>query len=147
MKVQSSFDRDRQAWKVGVADDLAELLLGFEHPGGGPPQPHLAGGPVLDVALCGADGVDHRLGRVGGLERAAELAADPELDHRERLVHPFPKRAGGAGMRVVELVGEPGELLERALIVGLAPRPAEPGLDRWAVALGEVLHDVSFFVP
>ena len=102
---------------------------------------------MLDVALRGADGVDHRLARVRGLERASELAADPELDHRERLVHPFPKRAGGAGMRVVELVGEPGELLERALIVGLSPRPAEPGLDRWAVTLGEVLHDVSFFVP
>ena len=50
-------------------------------------------------------------------------------------------------MRVLELVGEPGELLERALVVGLPPRPAHPGLDRWAVALGEVLRDVPFFVP
>ena len=75
LEVQSSFDRDREGRKLGVADDLAELALGFEHPGGGPAQAHLAGGPVLDVALGGADGVDHRLARVGRLQRAAELAA------------------------------------------------------------------------
>jgi hypothetical protein len=35
-------------------DHLAELLLGFEHPGGGPPQPHLARDldlPRLAVAI------------------------------------------------------------------------------------------------
>jgi len=43
VKVELAFDRDREAGEVGVPDHLAELLLGFEHPGGGPAQPHLAG--------------------------------------------------------------------------------------------------------
>jgi hypothetical protein len=81
VKVESAFDRDRELGQLRVADHLAELLLGFEHPGGRPPQSHRAGGPVLDVVLCRADGVDHRLARVRGFERAAELALDPEPDH------------------------------------------------------------------
>jgi hypothetical protein len=48
---------------------------------------------------------------------------------------------------VLELIGEPGELLERARVVGLAPRPAHPGLDRWAVAHGEMTEHVALFVP
>src|SRR5450755_4357653 len=51
----------------------------------------LPGGPVLDVALRGADGVDHRLGRVRRLERALELALDPEPDHRQRLLNALPE--------------------------------------------------------
>ena len=50
-------------------------------------------------------------------------------------------------MRALEVVREPGELLKRAVIVGLAPRPAQPGLDRRTVALGEMTEDVAFFVP
>ena len=69
---------------------------------------------------------------------------DPEPDHGERLLHSFAQRAGGAGVCAIELVGEPGELLERALIVGLSPRAAHPRLDRRAVALGEVTEDVAF---
>ncbi len=47
---------------------------------------HLAGGPALDVALGGSDAVDHRLARVGALERALELALDPKTDHGEFLL-------------------------------------------------------------
>src|ERR1035437_2166773 len=36
--------------QVAVADHAAELPLGFEHPGRGPAQRHVAGLPVLDVA-------------------------------------------------------------------------------------------------
>jgi hypothetical protein len=50
-------------------------------------------------------------------------------------------------MRVLELVDELGELPERTRVAGLPPRPAHPGLDLRAVALGEVLHDVPSFVP
>jgi hypothetical protein len=67
---------------------------------------------VLDVALGGADGVDHRLSRVGGLQGAPELATDPEPDHGERLLHPLAQRAGGAGVGVLQFVGEPRELLK-----------------------------------
>jgi hypothetical protein len=35
-------DRDGEAREVGVADHLAKLLLGFEHPSRGPAQTHLA---------------------------------------------------------------------------------------------------------
>ena len=33
MKVESSFDREGELRELGVADDFAELALGFEHPG------------------------------------------------------------------------------------------------------------------
>ena len=46
-----TLDRDHELGEVAVADDLAELLLGVEHPGGGPAQAHVAVLPVLDVAL------------------------------------------------------------------------------------------------
>src|SRR5436309_15848062 len=48
-----AFDRDDEGGEVAIADDLPELLLGFEHAGGGPAQRHLARRPALDVALVG----------------------------------------------------------------------------------------------
>jgi hypothetical protein len=40
--------------EVGVADHAAEWALGFDHPGGGPAQRHVAVLPVFDVAgSCG----------------------------------------------------------------------------------------------
>jgi len=47
---------------------------------------------------------------------------------------------------VLELVREALQLLERAVKVGLRPGATEPSLDRWAVRLGEMVHDVPFFV-
>ena len=49
-------------------------------------------------------------------------------------------------MRVVKLECQRDELIERGLVVGLLPRPAQPRLDRGAVALGEVIEDVALFV-
>ena len=49
-------------------------------------------------------------------------------------------------MGVVELERERGELLERAVVVGLLPRPAQPRLDRVAVALGEMVKHVALLV-
>ena len=54
-----AFDRYREAGEAAVALDLAESGLGFEHPGGGPSEAHLAGGPVFDVAVDDTDGGDH----------------------------------------------------------------------------------------
>ena len=50
-------------------------------------------------------------------------------------------------MRALELVGEPLELLQRAWVVGLAPRFAHPRLDRRPVALGEMAEHVALLVP
>ena len=102
---------------------------------------------MFHVALGAADGVDHRLARVGGFERAAELAVDPEPDHGQRLLHPLAQRAGSAGVGTFELAGEDLELFERSWVVGLPPRPAHPGLDLRPIALGEVPKDVPFLVP
>jgi hypothetical protein len=49
-------------------------------------------------------------------------------------------------MSAIELGREPGQLLERPVVVGLLPRLAQPRLDRLAVALGEVVEHVSFLV-
>lgn len=74
---------------------------------------------ALDVALGGAHAVEHQLARVHGLERALELAIDPQPDHCQRLLDAFPECAGGAGVRVLELVGQPLPLLKHSVLIGL----------------------------
>ncbi|MDQ6849801.1 MAG: hypothetical protein M3070_07455 [Actinomycetota bacterium] len=81
----SLFDRGHELGEVAVADDPAELLLGLEHPGGGPALAHVAVLPALDVALGVADDLDHRLDRVRRGQRLGELAVDPEAHQRQRL--------------------------------------------------------------
>src|ERR1700758_4680922 len=81
------FDVHGELSEPAVALDFAEAALGFEHPRGGPAQAHLAAAPVLDGALDRADGADHRLARVRGLQGALELAGDPKSRDRERLLH------------------------------------------------------------
>ena len=54
------------------------------------------------------DGRDHRLDRVGRLQRELELAGDPEPGDGQRLLHPLAERGGGAGVGVVELERERG---------------------------------------
>src|SRR5262249_16904056 len=78
-----AFDRDDEGGEVAVADDLAKLFLGFEHAGRGPAQRHLAGRPMLHVALGVADDLDHRFAWVGRLERALEVAGDAEPGERQ----------------------------------------------------------------
>ena len=96
---------------------LRNWLLGFEHAGGGPAQAHVAVLPALDVAAGAADGLDHRLARVRGGERALELAGDPEPGEGQRLLHALAQRGGGAGMGAGELVGERAQPLERGVVV------------------------------
>src|SRR6266550_3982897 len=108
-----AFDRDDEGGEVAVADDLPKLLFGFEHAGSGPTQRHLARGPALDVALGATDDLDHRLAGVRALERSFERAADAESGERQRFLDAFAQRAGRAGIRSVELAGEPAQLLER----------------------------------
>ena len=108
---------------------------------------HLAGGPALEVALGAADDLDHRLARIGRLERAFQVAADVEPGEGERLFHPFAERAGRTGVAAVELAGELAELVERAGVVVKRPRPTRPLLDRRPVALGQVVGDVALLVP
>src|SRR3954451_22888951 len=67
-----AFHGEGQLGEVSVADDLAELTLGFEHPGGGPAQAHVAVLPALDVARDAANGLDHRLAGVRRGNRALE---------------------------------------------------------------------------
>src|SRR5438270_9684937 len=59
--VEVVLDRDGEVREPAVALDFPEAALGFDHPGGGPSQAHLSGGPVLDVAVDDPDGRDHRL--------------------------------------------------------------------------------------
>ena len=49
-------------------------------------------------------------------------------------------------MRVVELERQRGELLERGVVIGLLPRATQPQLDGVAVALGEVVENISLLV-
>src|SRR5437588_5429086 len=48
VSVQLTFDCERESGEIGVADDATELALGFEHPGGGPAQAHLARFSIID---------------------------------------------------------------------------------------------------
>jgi len=63
------------------------------------------------------------------------VPASRHADHGQRLIHALPQRAGRAGMGVVELAGEAGELLERAGSIR--------ALTWGAVALGEMPEHVS----
>src|SRR6266567_9147418 len=141
-----AFDRDDESGEVAVADDLPKLPFGFEHAGGGPAQRHLARGPALHVALGAADDLEHRLARVRALERALQVAADAEPGQRQRLLHPFAQRAGGAGIRTLELAGEQAQLLERASVILLRPRPPQPLLHRRPLALGQILAHVALLM-
>ena len=49
-------------------------------------------------------------------------------------------------MGAVELERQGGQLLEREVVIGLIPGPAQPRLDRPAVALGEMIENISFLV-
>jgi hypothetical protein len=59
---------------------------------------------------------------------------------------PSRSEAVAPGVGAVELQRERGQLLERLVVVGLLPRPAELGLDRWAVALGKMVEHVALLV-
>jgi hypothetical protein len=102
-------------------------------------QRHLARGPALHVALGAAHDLDDRLARVGRLERALERAGDAEAGERQRLLHPFPQRAGGTRIAVLELAGEQAQLLERASVIVERPGSPQSLLDRLPVALGQMV--------
>src|SRR6266571_5586753 len=93
-----------------------------------------AASAALDVALGAADDLDHRLARIRALERALQVAGDAEPGERQRLFDAFARRAGGSGMRAVELVGESAELVERASGILERPRPPQPLLHDRPVA-------------
>src|SRR3954469_17929685 len=97
------FDGDGEARQVLVADDLAELALGFEHPGGGPAQAHVSVLPALDVVRGAAGGLDLRLARVRGGERALEPAANAEPCDRQRFLEAFAQPRGRPGMAARKL--------------------------------------------
>ena len=82
-------DSEGELGEIAVADHLAELPFGFEHPGCGPAQAHVAGLPALDVAGGAADGLDHGFARVGRLQRLLEQPAYAEPRHCQRLLQPF----------------------------------------------------------
>ena len=64
----------------------------------------------------------------------------------ERLVQPFPERRGGAGVRGVESGSECLEPFERPGVVVESPRCAQSFAEGGAVAVGEVVQHVAFFM-
>jgi hypothetical protein len=65
---------------------------------------------------------------------------------RQRLLHPFPQRGGGAGVAAFELAGEQQQLVERASVIVERPRSPQPLLRQRPVA-GRWFEHVSFLVP
>jgi hypothetical protein len=55
----SSFNRGDELGELALADYPSVLLLGLEHPGGGPSLAHVAVVPALDVALGVTYDLDH----------------------------------------------------------------------------------------
>ena len=84
VEVQSSFDCHGELQELAVADHLAELLLGFEHPGGCPARPISPEDQCLTLRwvmrTC------RSLTRTGScIQGAAEFALAPEPGHGQRL--------------------------------------------------------------
>jgi len=69
LKCASSGAEFRQ---MQVAIDAAELVIGFEHPGGAPAQCHLPARPALDVSGVLSANLDHRLDGIGRAERPGQ---------------------------------------------------------------------------
>ena len=119
------FDGCDQRGEVFVADDAAELPLGFEHAGGGPPECHVAGLPALHVSLDVADDLDHRFAGVCRLEGAAKLGVQPEGGDGERLIEALSERACRVGVGALQLDRELTQALFGAGVVGLSPGGSE----------------------
>jgi len=103
---------------VLVADDLSELAFGFEHPGGGPAQAHVAVLPALDVAAGGAADADHRLDRVRAAQGPPELLVDAESLQRHGLGEALAQRRRGAS---AQLPGEGPETVQCGGVIGEVP--------------------------
>jgi hypothetical protein len=86
----------------------------------------------------------HRLARVRRGQCRLQAAVDAEPGERQRLFHPFAQRAGGAGVRSLELAGESPELVERSGVVVECPRSPQPLLHVRPLALGQMLEHVAF---
>ena len=95
----------------------------------------LAVPPPLDVAGHFARDGDHRLDRVGGLERLQQVAAQAEPGDRERFLQSLQQAGGGTGMFDVQLLDQRAELALSALGVGLAPGFVQLTADECALRL------------
>src|SRR5213592_1485453 len=69
---EAVLERCSELGQVQVPVDAAELVIGFEHPGGAPAERHGPVAPVLDVAGVIPADPDHRLDAVGGAQRAGQ---------------------------------------------------------------------------
>jgi hypothetical protein len=141
LRCEVAFDGEGELREVGVADDLAELGLGLEHPCSGPAQAHVAGLPVLYVARGAADDLDHRLDRVRRGQRLLQAPADSQAGEGEGLLQSLGEGRGCAGMGVLQLAGEglqalqrecviiacPGARLRRVFIAGRSRSGGDPG--------------------
>jgi hypothetical protein len=139
-------DRDGDVGEPAVTLDFVESGFLSEHPGGGLPQVHLSAAPVFSVAVDDPGPWRSSTGPGWSTGAWLELAGDPEPGHGRCLFDAFAGRGGAGGMRMVEFDRQGIELLERAVVVGLLPRPPEPHLDGLAVALGEMVEHVAFLV-
>jgi hypothetical protein len=84
----------RAGEQLQEALDTAELAFGGEHPGRGPTQRHLAVLPVPHPAGVVANDLDHRLDRVGRLERLVTSEPPREwwtLQSLRRMEHAKPR--------------------------------------------------------
>ena len=101
-----ALDAGGELGEVGVADDRAELLLGVEHPGGGPALRHMSP-DCQRLTLRLVRRTISIIDSIGFVSEASFRApTDPEPGERQRLVQALPERAGGAGVGTVELGGE-----------------------------------------
>jgi len=88
---------------------------------------------LRDVA---PEDADHRLDRVGRLQRRAQVPGDPQPGERDGLLEALAQRRGGAGMVVIKLGGEAPQAVQRASVVVLGPRCAQLMLDAGPVRSG-----------
>ena len=101
----------------------------------------------LTLRLVRRTHLDHRLARVGRLQRA--LQRDRVISRRvtrERLGEPFAQRAGGAGVGAVELAGERCSRSSARSWSVSAHAARSRALDGGPVAFGQVVEHVAFLV-
>src|SRR6266487_3794646 len=140
--VEVRFERGAEFRQVQAAVDTAELVIGFEHPGGAPAQRHGPVPPALDVLGVLPANLDHRLDRVGRAERAGQGGRHAQSHDGQGLGHALAQRRGGAGVGLVQLAGQLGQqslgLDRRGGVVGLAHPPLGDG----AQPFGQLVPDI-----
>ena len=115
----------------------------FEHGRADPAKHHRAAAPAFDVPLDVTGATQEALDRIGRGQRPLQPLGQPERDHGERLVEPFPDTGGRTRMLAIQPAGEVLQAPAGRLDVGTRIGAREDRPDPRPLHLREMLEHVA----